>query len=239
MTPDPKLLTARHFIYPQKWNKYAYVRNNPLTMVDPDGEDDFFVFLPTATNVSSQWAAIRSEAPKYGNTVTIYTGQGATADRYETALHTEGAHVIDSGHTVDNNSGHAAGVLLGDNLGVGDPTMTTLPLNGQAGGPMQAPGNVQAADVAVFGCNSTDLQSQYSSTTFTGTKPTTNTQAEDAGARTYTDKLVRNGTVDQAADAAQHTMQTTTNQANQNPNRPMTYSKPQVCTTQNGTTTCH
>ena len=240
MTPDPKILTSRHIMYPQKWNKYAYVRNNPLAMVDPDGADDFFVFLPLANNVSSQWAAIRAEAPKYGNTVTIYPGAKATTGNYESALQTPGAHVIDAGHTVDDNTGHAVGVLLGNNQGVGDPTITTLPLNGQAGGPLVPVGNVQAADVAVFGCNSTDLQGQYSGTTFTGTQPTTNTQAEDAGARTFTDTLVRGGTVDQASGAAQQSMQNTTDQANANPSKPMTYSPPQICSFDaSGTKTCH
>jgi RHS repeat-associated protein len=239
MTPDPKIVTPRHLMYPQKWNKYTYVRNNPLALVDPDGEDDYYVFRPTATENGAAWNAIQAEAPKYRNTVTIYNGQDATAARFENALHTDGAHVIDTGHTVDDNTGKARGVLLGDNKGVGDPSMTTLPSNGQAGGPMQSPGDVQAADVAVFGCNSTNLAPQFSTTTFTGTQPTTNTAAEDVGARTYTDTMVRGGTVNQAAGAAQGTMQTTTNQANQNPNKPMTYSKPQVCTTQNGTTTCH
>jgi RHS repeat-associated protein len=239
MTPDPKSMTARHVVYPQKWNKYAYVQNNPLALVDPDGADDFFVFRPTASENGAAWNAIRAEAPKYGNTVTIYNGKDATAARFENALHSEGAHVIDSGHTVDDNTGQARGVLLGDNRGVGDPSMTTLPSGGQPGGPMQAPGDVQAADVAVFGCSSTNLAPLFTTTTFTGTQPTTNTEAEDAGARTYTETMVRGGTVNQAAGAAQGTMQTTTNQANQNPNKPMTYSKPQVCTTQNGTRTCH
>jgi hypothetical protein len=36
-------MTGRHFILPQKWNKYAYVQNNPLMRVDPDG-NDYIVF---------------------------------------------------------------------------------------------------------------------------------------------------------------------------------------------------
>jgi RHS repeat-associated protein len=240
MTPDSKLMSTRHIIDPQKWNRYADVHNNPLAFVDPDGFDDFYVFLPEAQQVSTAWRAIQNEAPQYGNTVTIYPGKSASAEKFETALHTDGAHVIDAGHTVLNNSGEAKGVLLGDNKGVGDSSMTTLPdENGQAGGPMQSPGNVKANDVAVFGCDSANLQSHFSSTTFTGTQPITNTQAEDAGARTYTDTMVRGGTVDKAAGAAQGTMQEVTKRANQNPSKVMTYSPPKVCTTTNGVTTCH
>ena len=38
-SPDPKILTARHLTNPQKWNKYAYVTNNPLAMIDPEPGD--------------------------------------------------------------------------------------------------------------------------------------------------------------------------------------------------------
>ena len=37
-SPDPKLFPDATFD-PQSWNKYAYVRNNPLRLVDPNGED--------------------------------------------------------------------------------------------------------------------------------------------------------------------------------------------------------
>ena len=237
-SPDPKQFTLRTIAYPQKWNKYAYVQNNPLAMIDPDGEDDFYVFRPLATENGRRWDAIRAEAPKYGNTVTIYNGNDATAGRFTNALNTEGAHVIDAGgHSVEDNQGNAVGILLGGNTGVGSPAFTTDV--GPAGTPLVPVGNIQASDVAVFGCNSTQLAPQFSDTTFTGTRPTTNTVAEDTAAATYTDKLVRGGTVDQAATAAAGTMRTVTNQANANPNRVMDYKKPQVCTTEDGKTTCH
>jgi RHS repeat-associated protein len=37
-SPDPKLFPDAVYD-PQSWNKYGYVRNNPLRLVDPDGED--------------------------------------------------------------------------------------------------------------------------------------------------------------------------------------------------------
>jgi RHS repeat-associated protein len=37
MSPDPKLMSISHVISPQKWNKYAYVQNNPLLRFDPNG----------------------------------------------------------------------------------------------------------------------------------------------------------------------------------------------------------
>ena len=34
---DPKAFSKRTIENPQKWNKYAYVLNNPLALFDPDG----------------------------------------------------------------------------------------------------------------------------------------------------------------------------------------------------------
>jgi RHS repeat-associated protein len=231
-SPDPKQFTARHLSYPKKWNRYAYVQSNPLAMVDTDGEDDFCVFRPTATATSRAWAAVQAEAPRPGNNVVIYNRQDASNPRFLAAVHTEGAHVIDTGHTVETNEGSAAAVLLGNNGAVGNPNIvgSTLPKDGMPGLPVIAP-NVQASTVAVFGCNSNDLAGQYSNTTFTGTSPTSNTAAEDTGALRYAQTLVRGGTVGQATAAAQSGMATTTNQANANPNRVMNYQSPTVTTT--------
>jgi len=42
-SPDPITGTALHVINPQRWNMYAYVLNNPLAFVDPDGRDAIVV----------------------------------------------------------------------------------------------------------------------------------------------------------------------------------------------------
>lgn len=39
-SPDPAGMAAVNPMDPQTWNRYAYVRNNPLSMVDPFGFDD-------------------------------------------------------------------------------------------------------------------------------------------------------------------------------------------------------
>jgi RHS repeat-associated protein len=39
LTPDPTGLTAVNPANPQSWNRYAYVQNNPLSMIDPFGDD--------------------------------------------------------------------------------------------------------------------------------------------------------------------------------------------------------
>jgi RHS repeat-associated protein len=40
MQTDPKQFSIRTLANPQKWNKYAYVLNNPLTLVDPNGMEE-------------------------------------------------------------------------------------------------------------------------------------------------------------------------------------------------------
>jgi RHS repeat-associated protein len=45
MSPDPKILSIRHIINPQKWNKYAYTINNPLRYFDPNGMEEIEVQL--------------------------------------------------------------------------------------------------------------------------------------------------------------------------------------------------
>jgi RHS repeat-associated protein len=38
-TVDPELNVNAALLDPQRWNRYAYVRNNPLRYIDPDGRD--------------------------------------------------------------------------------------------------------------------------------------------------------------------------------------------------------
>jgi RHS repeat-associated protein len=47
MSPDPGKVTAAHLANPQKWNKYNYVLNNPLSMFDPDGQVEISVTYRT------------------------------------------------------------------------------------------------------------------------------------------------------------------------------------------------
>src|SRR5438105_14665019 len=36
-SPDPAGLAAANLAFPQSWNRYAYVRNSPLSLLDPFG----------------------------------------------------------------------------------------------------------------------------------------------------------------------------------------------------------
>jgi RHS repeat-associated protein len=46
-SPDPKTFYMRTLGNPQKWNKYAYVLNNPLALFDPDGREEITVTYRT------------------------------------------------------------------------------------------------------------------------------------------------------------------------------------------------
>jgi RHS repeat-associated protein len=237
-SPDPGGAGARP-TDPQTWNMYAYVGNNPTNSIDPTGLADYYVFLPLAPNVSNSWAAIQAEAPKYGNTVTIYPGATATTGNFQTALQTPNANVVFTGHSNLNADHTTIGIDMGDSHAVGIPQDPNSWTAGPDGLPQAPVSDLSANSVALFGCDTNTLAPLFAGTIFKGTRPTINTDAQDAGARAYTDTLVRNGTVDQATSAAQASMVSTTNRANQNPDRSMTYRPPDVCTTgPDGKQTC-
>ena len=52
ISPDPSGLAAVSLANPQSWNRYAYVLNNPLAAVDPDGLDCVYITQVVCTSCS-------------------------------------------------------------------------------------------------------------------------------------------------------------------------------------------
>jgi RHS repeat-associated protein len=199
-SPDAKQFTLRTISSPQKWNKYAYVRNNPLVMVDPDGLDDIYVCRPEATQLSAAWKSVMANAEAHGNHVIPKIGMEADSEAYTQALTTPGAHVVFAGHSVDVD---IAGRTFADSVNLPDRDVGTATSTGLD--PVNVP-DVTASSVAVFACNSIDLSGQYSPATFTGvfsgTDYGTTLTALGSAALAYTSVLATGGTPEAAARAA-------------------------------------
>jgi len=213
MLPDPMQASTKHLMYPQRWNAYAYVRNNPLNSIDPDGWDDFKIFLNFSSedvggnNMDAAWINIAAQARANGHTVSFVS---PTAENYRAALESD-SHVIDVGHTQQvEATGQALGVLMKAEGGTGELGNTyvgvglgELPIGYQKG----------AKSVDIFGCNSNDLSGQYNQAgTFVGVSSGTNaetnavtlTQAGQAFLQAATSQNASQPVnLDQAAAAAQ------------------------------------
>lgn len=211
MSPDTDLTLKRILPNPQRWNRYAYVIDNPLIMIDPDGLLDIYVFRPEAHSNGAAWNKAIKDAKANGNHVFIFNGKKATRDAYLKALNTPDAAVVFAGHTVDvagPRRNEARSVQLDGQEAVGTAASYK---NGKdssdgMGERSPTPAAIDAQSVAAFSCNSQDLSSQYSSTEFTGLLGNVLDPVADAGAAAYTNALAIDGTVPAADAAAQQSM---------------------------------
>lgn len=223
LSPDPA--RDQHFEETQSWNIYSYVQNNPTMHFDPNGEADIFVFRPAASKTSAGWKSVARTAERNGNTVHFYNGAAATVENYKAALATPDGHVVVSGHSVVDRNNNAASV----NLANGDVGTIPSEAHYQAGVRETPVGEVQASTVGVFGCNTSELAPQYSSTTFTGveggTDHGTTLTTLDAAARAYTNVLAKDGTTTSATSAANAKVKASTMAEDHNGDRVVTVEK--------------
>ncbi|MCX6544505.1 MAG: Tox-REase-5 domain-containing protein [Acidobacteria bacterium] len=69
-TIDPLQTTAENLVDPQRWNRYAYVTNNPLKYTDPDGKNPLLIMGGIGAAVYGGWAIYQNVShgqPWYNN----------------------------------------------------------------------------------------------------------------------------------------------------------------------------
>ncbi len=127
-SPDPIMASASRLRDPQRWNAYAYVRNNPMSYVDPDGrdadsasadsgggtaDDDTNDSTPDSSTEDKKGSAQTGSAQSNGGTSTSIVTVSATTSGPGTLL---GGLI---GELIDPIGGGIPGSILGSMLGVG------------------------------------------------------------------------------------------------------------------------
>jgi RHS repeat-associated protein len=171
-SPDPKQFTARHLSYPQKWNKYAYVQNNPLTSIDPDGLDDYKIFIGAPEGGGGgNWKRAELAARANGHTLQVFPGDKATLKNYNRALGDPNSRVIFIGHSTHDAQG-TNGVQLFNGISAGTASQTT----DQAASATVTGVTVNANTVGLFACDTKTIMGQY-----TTDNPNTSVVGVDSG----------------------------------------------------------
>jgi len=172
-------------------NHARYVQNNPLIRIDPNGLDDYKIFIPDPHGGGGDWSAAASAAKAHGHTIDIKRGGRATIEAYNQALSNPQSRVVFVGHSSRNpkpphqrtgivlDNGRSAGTnsvrrdigAVGPD-GVANATEAPLPAT-----------NVSANTVALFGCDTSELSSQYAGAEFVGVDsgPNSETSLEALG----------------------------------------------------------
>ena len=211
MSPDPDMTLKRILPNPQRWNRYAYVINNPLALVDPNGLWDIYVFRPEAKTNGAAWNKAIRDAKANGNTMKVLNGSAATRGAYLDALKNGDAKIVFVGHTVDvagdtRNIAKSVQLTGQEAVGTAASYKNGVDSTGGMGERSSTPSSIDAQSVAAFACNSQDLASQYTSTEFAGLSGNVSAPVGDAGAAAFADVLAKDGSVPDAGGAAQTQM---------------------------------
>jgi hypothetical protein len=101
MSPDPGGLKVIHLDDPQTWNMYAYVRNSPTTLVDPEGESIELTCSSSDTDkcvgerqeeLQALQQAVGNEAGSYlyENPITTTDANGNSTTKYYVGIYSGG-----------------------------------------------------------------------------------------------------------------------------------------------------
>jgi RHS repeat-associated protein len=165
-TVDPVNIAKARMLDPQKWNRYAYARNNPLARIDPDGLDEYRIFLAPGTDVDRKLVTATAEAG--GHTVTFYEGKRFTLENWNKALTANGVRPVFLGHSaVAEGSAETAqrtSISFLDGRSAGADYLFNAPATMEGRYRLA----VSASTVAIFACNSLHLASQYPTSDFVG-----------------------------------------------------------------------
>jgi RHS repeat-associated protein len=232
MSVDPQRIAIRHLLNPQKLNKYSYVLNNPISSVDPDGMEEIKVFVhftsqETLPKNQPNWSAIQQTAQANGNHVTVFQGDDVNEKNFQSSLASGGTTVF-IGHSqsviqVQGGPEQTVAISLADKE-IGQPSndpmvagagrMGTDPdVIGSLTNPGVLPDVSSSSNVALFGCATDQLASQYSSAaSFVGVDSSTNHV-------TTTDGLLSAGGAYVADLAANKSISSAVDDANKNINK--------------------
>jgi RHS repeat-associated protein len=107
-TCDPGAAGAGHIVNPQRWNMYVFVIDNPLTLLDPDGQKDegsngskqidIFLTIPVSEEQAQEVRDYYKDKPN----VRVYGPSESTVDRVMDSLNTAGRTVIILSHANGN-----------------------------------------------------------------------------------------------------------------------------------------
>src|SRR5262245_61579026 len=91
ISPDPLTSDAMRIVNPQRWNRYAYAVNNPLTYGDPDGLD-VIVFNYVNGAMGAGHIGIMAVDPNTG--AGLYGGLNPAHDGFWSSLHDDQGNVV-------------------------------------------------------------------------------------------------------------------------------------------------
>ena len=169
---DPKMLGVKQVVNPQRWNRYAYVVNNPLALYDPDGQDDqgkggskvidIFLWYDKVANPKGedrmtneqtrQLSELRRQATAKNIQINVHEKYDADADSAARAAATPGAIVIFGVHTARDQ---ATQETIGPNTMTGPLGRAGIINTDENGRYVATPTEPTRADlVVVMGCDS-------------------------------------------------------------------------------------